>query len=66
MTIIGIAAAEMTESPECMLDSFRCNISPALDSVCRTLGDLWGDAESLEYDFKRTPKPTTEQKEDTE
>lgn len=66
MQIICIATQEMTESPECMLDDFRCNISPALDSVCRTLGDLWGDAESLEYDFKRTPQPTTEQKEATE
>ena len=61
MTIVCIAAAEMTESPECMLDSFRCNISPALDSINRTLGDLWGDAESLEYDFKKAPQPTADQ-----
>jgi len=58
MQIICIATQEMTESPECMLDTFRCNISPALDSICRTLNALWEDAESLEYDFKKAPQLT--------
>ncbi len=58
MQIICIATAKMTECPESMLDAFRCSISPALDSVCRTLSDLWEDAESLEYDFKKAPQPT--------
>lgn len=65
MTIICIATAEMTETPECMLTDYQISISPALDSINRTLGDLWGIAENLAYDYKLTLPPTTEQKEGT-
>ena len=65
MSIVCIAAAEATETPESMPDSFRCCISPTLDGISRTLMELWEDAENLEYTYKDThknaPQPTADQ-----
>ena len=61
MTIVCIATAEMTETPECMLSDYQTSISPALDSISRTLADLWEIAENLAYDYKSTTQPATNQ-----